>query len=65
MLAVVSGTAPITGPWGSAVEVVSVALVTVSVAGSATDVEHRARTTEVALELVFVVGCVFFMRLIP
>ena len=67
MLAVVSGTAPITVPWGSAVEVVYVALVTVSVAGSATDVERRARALEaVAVEVETALGeGPFFGRFIP
>ena len=65
VLDVVSGAAPVPTPCGSAVETVPVALVTVSVAGSATDVERRARATEAALELVVLAGGVFFMRLIP
>ena len=71
VLAVVSGAGPAVTPCGSAVETVPVALVTVSVAGSATDVERRARAlaaviaeVDAVLEPV-VAGGVFFRRLIP
>ncbi len=65
MLDVVSGVTPVFTPCGSAVEIVPVAPVTVSVAGSATDVERRARATDAALVPVVFAGGVFFMRLIP
>ncbi len=71
VLDVVSGAAPASTPCGSAVETVPVALVTVSVAGSATGVERRARVAavvavefETTLELV-VAGGVLFKPLIP
>ncbi len=59
LLDVVFGAAPASTPCGSAVETGPVALVTLSVAGSATDVERSARVpatvaaeVEAALELV-------------
>ena len=52
VLDVVSCTVPVTTPSGSAVETVPVALVIVSVAGMDTEVERRARVSELTLELV-------------
>ncbi len=64
MLAVVSGAAPASTPCGRAVETVPVALVTVSVAGKAAEVERRARDSELVLVLT-AFGGVFFKGLIP
>ncbi len=64
VLAVVSGGVPASIPCGRAVEIVPVALVIVSVAGTTAEVERRAR--DVALALVFaVVGVPFLCRLMP
>ena len=52
VLEVVSGIVPVTMPCGSAVETVPVALVIISVAGMDTEVQRRARVSELTLELV-------------
>ena len=66
MLEVVSGAAPVSTPCGRGVETVPVALVIISVAGTAAVEERRARARELALALVIAAfGGVFFKRLIP
>ena len=64
VLDVVSGATPVSIPCGSAVEIVPVALVTVSGADTVARVERRARAADATLELV-VAGGPFFARFIP